>query len=115
VLQVRFEAVAETAYPDAVPPDARALIGATLTPTPHERLGGKERGGMATLCEHAFFEGMVGDALYSITPPPLAGGAAAPQPNASWSRRQNSIMCVARLELAWLDLTSLDLAWLGLA
>ena len=41
---------------------------------------------------HPFFEGLDGDQLYEQTPPPLAGGAAAPQPNASWARRQNSIM-----------------------
>ena len=47
---------------------------------------------MAAACAHAFFNGMHGDELYTQTPPTLAGGAAAPQPHASWARRQNSIM-----------------------
>ena len=57
---------------------------------------GEMRRGMAAACAHPFFEGLGGDGrgdgLYTQTPPPLAGGAAAPQPNASWTRRQNSIM-----------------------
>ena len=33
-----------------------------------------------------------GEELYEMVPPKLAGGAAPPQPNASWARRQNSMM-----------------------
>ena len=48
--------------------------------------------GLAAVRAHAFFEGLDGEALYTQAPPPLAGGAAPPQPNAAWTRRQNSIM-----------------------
>ena len=75
-----------------VPTEARELIRALLQPSARERLGGHWLGGMQSVAAHAFFEGMVGEELYQQQPPHLAGGAAAPQPNASWARRQNSIM-----------------------
>ena len=106
---VKFERVAEAQYPEQVPADARALIGSLLTPDPALRLrsitgsatsdgadGGSAAGagveGLAAVRGHPFFEGLDGDALYVQTPPPLTRGAAAPQPHAAWSRRQNSIM-----------------------
>ena len=75
-----------------MPIEARELIHALLTPSAEERLGGSALGGMQSVAAHLFFEGMVGEELYTQQPPHLAGGAAAPQPNASWARRQNSIM-----------------------
>ena len=50
--------------------------------------------GMAAVRAHAFFDGLDGDALYSTAPPPRRWRGAA-QPNATWSRRQNSISVVA--------------------
>ena len=106
---VKFERVAEAQYPEQVPADARALIGSLLTPDPALRLrsiagsatregadGSSAAGagveGLAAVRGHPFFEGLDGDTLYVQTPPPLTRGAAAPQPHAAWSRRQNSIM-----------------------
>ena len=50
------------------------------------------KGGLAALRAHGFFEGIVWDSLHTRPPPPLAGGATRPAPNAKWSRRQNSMM-----------------------
>ena len=86
---IRFDGVDDETYPDKVPPLARELIGSLLKRAPAERISS---GGMAAVRSHAFFDGANGDALYGQTPPPLAGGAAAPQPNARWARRQNSMM-----------------------
>ena len=89
---VRFEGMGNEAYPDQVPAEARELIRSLLEPNADARLGSLRAGGMATVRSHAFFEGLDGDSLYTQQPPHLAGGAAAPQPHATWSRRQNSIM-----------------------
>ena len=103
---VRFERMDEDAYPEQVPPLARELIGLLLKPDIAERLGSGRssylaRGHSGEPCSmdsllavrnHPFFEGLDGNALYSAHPPPLAGGAAMPQPHAAWSRRQNSVM-----------------------
>ena len=49
---VRFTGLDAAAYPEAVPEEARALIGALLHPEPAQRLGAAPMGGMGGVSAH---------------------------------------------------------------
>eukprot|EP00966_Prymnesium_polylepis_P296913 6859595-Prymnesium_polylepis.1 len=83
---VRFEAMADERFPESMPPDGRALIASLM------QADAPARATMEGVRSHAFFEGLDMASLYSQTPPPLSQGIAPPAPNASWTRRQNSMM-----------------------
>lgn len=106
--------VCERSFPPDFPELGKDIVSKLMDPNPKTRLGGGPDGLEAVkvngpscgiwghppaltpssfvLQRHPFFAGLDLESLHTQVPPPMAQGAAAPQPEAGWARRQNSIM-----------------------
>lgn len=88
---VRFDC--ERSFPESFPQEARALVLGLLDPNPATRIGSGPEG-LSVLKDHPFFTdaGLDIDTLYKQEAPQLEAGSEAPDAEAGWARRQNSIM-----------------------
>lgn len=81
----------ERTFPKDFPVEAQALVKQLLDPNPATRLGGGPEG-LDVLKNHPFFSGLDVPRLYLSRAPKLEAGTVAPQADAAWTKRQNSIM-----------------------
>ena len=88
---MRFDC--ERSFPESFPQEARSLVLGLLDPNPATRIGGGPEG-LSVLKDHPFFAdaGLDIDTLYKQEAPELEAGSEAPDAEAGWARRQNSIM-----------------------